>query len=283
MDMDLDFAKIAIGVAILIGGFLLALAVLLNKGKKRAERLRSGLQWQWHLDEMFVKINGEPRYLWRAVDHEGEVLEILEASPDRIEPECPHFGQCGGCSLQHLAPERQIEYKDRTLRQNLARIGKVEPEAWWAPLTGPLWGYRRKARLSVRYVHKKGRVLVGFRERYGRFVADLGECHVLDPRVAAQLVPLAELVHGMDARSTIPQIEVACGDERAALVVRHLEPLSADDLGRLRQFEADSGLAILLQPGGPATIHALTPPTPEHRLSRPARTKLLQSLARAIR
>jgi 23S rRNA (uracil1939-C5)-methyltransferase len=194
---------------------------------------------------------------------EGETLRVLEPSPDRIEPRCPHFGQCGGCSLQHLDPGKQIEAKQRTLEQNLARIGKVTPNELWPPLTGPLWGYRRKARLSVRYVHKKGRVLVGFRERYGRFVADLGECHVLDPRVAAQLVPLAELVHGMDARSTIPQIEVACGDERAALVVRHLEPLSADDLGRLRQFEADSGLAILLQPGGPATIHALTPPVPE--------------------
>ena len=200
---------------------------------------------------------------------EGETLRVLEPSPHRIEPRCPHFGQCGGCSLQHLAPERQIEAKQRTLEQNLARIGKVTPDTLWAPLTGPLWGYRRKARLSVRYVHKKGRVLVGFRERYGRFVADLAECHVLDPRIAGQLVPLAELIHGMDARSAIPQIEVACGDESAALVFRHLEPLSDDDIGLLRQFEADSGLAVLLQPGGPATIHALTPPAPELRFGFP--------------
>ncbi|MEJ2384660.1 MAG: 23S rRNA (uracil(1939)-C(5))-methyltransferase RlmD [Xanthomonadales bacterium] len=194
---------------------------------------------------------------------EGETLRVLEPSPDRIEPRCPHFGQCGGCSLQHLAPERQIAAKQRSLEQNLARIGKVTADELWAPLTGPLWGYRRKARLSVRYVHKKGRVLVGFRERYGRFVADLAECHVLDPRIARQLVPLAELIHGMDARSAIPQIEVACGDARAALVFRHLEPLSEADLARLRSFETDSGLALLLQPGGPATIHPLTPPAPE--------------------
>jgi len=200
---------------------------------------------------------------------EGETLRVVEPSPDRIEPRCPHFGQCGGCSLQHLAPERQIAAKQRTLEQNLARIGKVTPDTLWAPLTGPLWGYRRKARLSVRYVHKKGRVLVGFRERYGRFVADLAECHVLDPRIASQLVPLAELIHGMDARSAIPQIEVACGDESAALVFRHLEPLSDDDIGLLRQFEAESGLAVLLQPGGPATIHALTPPLPELRFGFP--------------
>lgn len=194
---------------------------------------------------------------------EGETLRVLEPSPHRIEPRCPHFGQCGGCSLQHLAPERQIEAKQRTLEQNLVRIGKVEPETLWPPLTGPLWGYRRKARLSVRYVAKKGRVLVGFRERYGRFVADLRECHVLDPRVADQLAPLAELIHGMEARSVIPQIEVACGDGAGALVFRHMEPLSEDDLERLRGFESSSGLAVLLQPGGPATIHALTPPAPE--------------------
>jgi len=196
---------------------------------------------------------------------EGETLRVLQPSPDRVEPRCPHFGQCGGCSLQHLDPDRQIEAKRRTLQQNLARIGKVEPEEHWPPLTGPLWNYRRKARLSVRYVPKKGRVLVGFRERYGRFVADLAECHVLDLRVAGRIEALAGLLHEMDARSAIPQIEVACGDDRCALVVRHLEPLTEADLDRLRGFESASGLAILLQPGGPATIHALTPPAPELR------------------
>ena len=201
---------------------------------------------------------------------EAETLRVIEASPHRVEPRCPHFGQCGGCSLQHLDPEQQIEAKQRTLEQNLARIGKVAPETVWPPLTGPLWGYRRKARLSVRYVEKKGRVLVGFRERYGRFVADLGECHVLDPRVAGQLEALSALIHGMDMREAIPQIEVACGDEAVALVFRHLEPLTEADLDRLRDFERASGLAVLLQPGGPDTIHALTPPAPELAFGFPA-------------
>ena len=194
---------------------------------------------------------------------EGEALEILESSPDRIEPECPHFGQCGGCSLQHLHPERQIEYKDRTLRQNLARIGKVEPEAWWAPLTGPLWGYRRRARLSVRYVHKKERVLVGFRERYGAFVADMQSCAVLKPSIAAQLENLAATILTMDAKRAIPQIEVACGDEQDALVFRHLEPLSEQDLEALRNFARNSGIAVLLQPKGPSSIVALEPSSVE--------------------
>ena len=190
---------------------------------------------------------------------EGETIEVLDPSADRVEPRCPHFGQCGGCSLQHLSPEKQIESKHRTLQQNLARIGKVTPETWWEPMTGPLWAYRRKARLSVRYVHKKERVLVGFRERYGAFVADMRECHVLDPRVAGQLEGLSTLIYSMEARRSIPQIEVACGDEQCALVFRHLEPLADGDLVKLKAFARDTGIAILLQPKGPASVHALEP------------------------
>jgi 23S rRNA (uracil1939-C5)-methyltransferase len=190
---------------------------------------------------------------------EAETIEVLEASPDRVEPRCPHFGQCGACSLQHLDPERQILAKQNTLVQNLARIGGVEAEEIWEPLTGPSWGYRRRARLSVRYVTAKDRVLVGFRERYGRFVADMQECHVLDGRIAERLTQLSELIFGMDARTRIPQIEVACGDDQAALVLRHLEPLSSADSGKLAGFARDSGIAVLLQPGGPDTIHWLEP------------------------
>jgi 23S rRNA (uracil1939-C5)-methyltransferase len=190
---------------------------------------------------------------------EGETLEILEASEHRVEPRCPHFGQCGGCSLQHLDGAQQIESKQNTLLQNLERIGKVTPEEVWEPVTGPQWGYRRKARLSVRYVHKKGRVLVGFRERYGRFVADMQECHVLDERIAKRIPELSELIFSMDARSTIPQLEVACGDTACALVFRHLEVLSASDLDKLRDFARSSGIAVLLQPKGPDTIRCLEP------------------------
>ena len=201
---------------------------------------------------------------------EGETLEVLESSPDRITPRCPHFGSCGGCSLQHLAPERQIESKQNTLVQNLTRIGKVSPELLWEPLTGPLWGYRRKARLSVRYVHKKERVLVGFRERYGRFVADMQECHVLDARIATHLNGLSNLIYAMDARRSIPQIEVACGDDCRALVFRHLEPLSVNDELKLREFAHDTGIAVLLQPAGPSSIHCLEPAESELGFTLPA-------------
>ena len=190
---------------------------------------------------------------------EGEAVEIVEASPHRVTPGCPHFGACGGCSLQHLDSARQIESKHHTLQQNLARIGKVTPEAWWEPLAGPAWGYRRKARLSVRYVQAKGRVLVGFRETYGRFVADMQECHVLDPRVAGHLEQLSALVHDLQARQTIPQIEVACGDQLCALVFRHLEPLGDSDLEKLKAFARASGLAVMLQSAGPDSIVALEP------------------------
>lgn len=190
---------------------------------------------------------------------EGETLEVLEPSPDRIVPRCPHFGQCGGCSLQHLEPRTQIESKQNTLVQNLERIGKVSPDTVWEPLTGPEWDYRRKARLSVRYVHKKERVLVGFRERYGRFVADMQECHVLDQRIASQLGHLSDLIYSMEAKRTIPQLEVSCGDEQCALVFRHLEPLIEEDLQKLRAFAKETGIAVLLQPAGPASIHCLEP------------------------
>lgn len=207
-------------------------------------------------EQVLARLTGRRRHY-----DEGETIEVLEASPHRVEPRCPHFGQCGGCSLQHLAPEQQIEAKHRTLVQNLVRIGKVEPEDWWAPLTGPQWAYRRKARLSVRYVHKKERVLVGFRERYGAFVADMQECHVLDPRVASQLENLSALILSMEAKRAIPQIEVACGDGPCALVFRHLERLCESDQEKLREFARSSGLAVLLQPKGPSTVHPLEPAT----------------------
>jgi 23S rRNA (uracil1939-C5)-methyltransferase len=190
---------------------------------------------------------------------EGEAVDIIERSPDRIEPRCPHFGQCGGCALQHLPARRQIEFKQNTLLQNLERIGKVSAGTVWEPLVGPEWHYRRKARLSVRYVHKKERVLVGFREQYGRFVADMQECHILDQRVASQLPQLSALILAMDARRTIPQIEVSCGDSECALVIRHMEPLSPGDLEKLRNYARESGLAVLLQPAGPDSIHCLEP------------------------
>ncbi len=187
----------------------------------------------------------------------GQVEEVLEASPDRVAPRCPHFGVGGGCALQHLEPAAQIEAKQRTLADNLERIGRVEPRSFIPPLTASPWGYRRRARLSVRYVAKKGRVLVGFRERGGNYVCDTRECHVLAPAVGLEIDRLAATLSAMDARDRIPQIEVACGDQDAVLVVRHLDPLGAADRERLAAFARTSGLAVYLQPKGPDSIEPL--------------------------
>jgi 23S rRNA (uracil1939-C5)-methyltransferase len=190
---------------------------------------------------------------------EAEATEVLVHSPRRIKPRCPHFGVCGGCALQHLDPDAQIQAKQESLLQNLERIGKVLPQRVLEPLTGPLWNYRRKARLSVRYVHKKERLLIGFRERKGRFVAEMNECHVLDSRVAKLLPQLTALIESMDARERIAQIEVACGDHLCALVFRHLDPLGEGDQNKLEGFAREHDIAILLQSGGPASIRPLYP------------------------
>ncbi len=191
---------------------------------------------------------------------EAKTLEVLRASPDRVAPRCPHFGVCGGCALQHLAPEAQILAKQHALLENLERIGGVRPQRVLDPLTGPAWGYRRRARLSVRRVDRKDRVLVGFREQDGRYVADIASCVVLHPQVGERIAALAALVGSLDAQRAIPQIEVAVGDRVAALVFRHMEPLGEADVSRLRAFARDTGLAVFLQPGGMDSVHALEPP-----------------------
>lgn len=190
---------------------------------------------------------------------EGEAVGILEASPDRVEPRCPHFGLCGGCALQHLAPDAQVGAKQDSLLQNLERIGNVEPARVLEPLRGPTWNYRRKARLSVRDVKAKGRVLVGFRERQGKFVADMDSCEILDERAARMLPLLPALVASLSRPDRVPQFEVACGDTVCALVLRHLEPLEDADVERLRRFAREHDIAILLQPGGPDSIVPLEP------------------------
>jgi 23S rRNA (uracil1939-C5)-methyltransferase len=161
--------------------------------------------------------------------------------------------------LQHLDPVEQVRAKHNTLVQNFLRIGEVEPEAWWDAITGPVWGYRRKARLSVRDVPAKGRVLVGFRERYGRYVADMTECHVLAPQVGSHLEAMSDLIGSMAALREIPQIEIACGDNGTALVFRHMNPLIDADRQALVEFARVTGLAVLLQSGGPETIEPLEP------------------------
>jgi 23S rRNA (uracil1939-C5)-methyltransferase len=175
--------------------------------------------------------------------------EILLRSADRVEPHCAHFAACSGCSLQHLSAERQIEFKQKQLLDSLERIGKVSPQRLLPPMQRDIWGYRRKARLSVRFVEKKGRALVGFREANGRYVAEIDHCPVLDPRVGTLIGALSELVTTLDARAAIPQIEVAAA-EQVVLVVRNLLPLSAGDRAKLATFAARQDFVIVLQPAG---------------------------------
>jgi 23S rRNA (uracil1939-C5)-methyltransferase len=187
---------------------------------------------------------------------EAATLEVLVASPDRVVPRCPHFGTCSGCVLQHLDVPRQIEAKARVLRENLARIGHVEPARELPPLADAAWGYRRKGRFSVRFVEKKDRVLVGFRETDPRFVADLRECHTVIPALGARVAALAALVASLDARKAIAQIEFIAGDAAVALVLRNLEPLGEADRARLRAFAGETGFVLYLQPGG---VDSVTP------------------------
>ena len=190
---------------------------------------------------------------------EARTLEVIEASPDRVVPRCPHFGVCGGCVLQHLAEDRQIAYKQQVLLDNLQRIGHVAPASVLPPLRGDSWGYRRKGRFSVRRVEKKDKTLVGFREQDPRFVADIGECHVVVPQLGFKVAALGALVDGLDARRDIPQIEFIGGDAAIALTVRHLQALSDADKQAWQAFGEEHGFAIYLQPGGLETVHPLWP------------------------
>jgi len=201
---------------------------------------------------------------------EAKVETLLTRSPDRIEPRCPHFGGCGGCALQHLPADKQIAAKQRVLAENFERIGKVTPQHWLEPLTDAPWGYRRKGRLSVKWVEKKGKVLVGFREDDPRFVADLRVCHTLLPQVGERIEALAALIGGLEAKRDIAQIEIAADDRTVALVFRHLVPLHDGDRERLIAFGREHGLAILLQPKGPDSVHTLDPPTIDLKFGIPA-------------
>lgn len=199
---------------------------------------------------------------------EAELEEVLEASRDRVAPGCPHFGTCGGCTLQHLAPPAQLSAKQHVVAGALERIGRIRPERWLEPVAGPVWGYRRRTRLSVKFVPAKSRVLVGFRERDGRFVAELDACPILEPAVGERLTDLADLLEGLEARDEIPQIEVACGDSATALVFRHMRSLGAADRQRLAAFGDERGWQIWLQPGSPESARPLRDDAPplEYRL-----------------
>jgi 23S rRNA (uracil1939-C5)-methyltransferase len=191
----------------------------------------------------------------------GQVGDIARESAQRVRPACPHFGlhagACGGCKMQHMHPAAQVAVKQRVLEDNLWHLAKVRPECLLRPIEGPAWGYRDRARFSVRHVAKKGTVLVGFHERKSRYVADMSVCPVLPARVSRMLLPLRALIGSMDQRDRLPQIELAAGDGVTALVLRHLEPLSPRDRERLREFGSAHDVQWWLQPKGPDTVHPL--------------------------
>lgn len=198
-----------------------------------------------------VTVRRKPSYEIARVD------EVLRPSSQRVAPRCPHFGVCGGCAMQHLEPSTQVAIKQRSLEDTFWHVGKLRPARILAPLQGPTWGYRYRARLSVRVVPKKGGVLVGFHERKSSYVADMRECHVLPRHVSDLLIPLREMIGSMSAPDRMPQIEVSLGEGVTALVLRHLLPLTDGDIAILRAFAAKHDVQWWLQSKGPDTVHPL--------------------------
>ena len=194
---------------------------------------------------------------------EGRVVEVLSSSPDRVEAKCQHYGVCGGCSLMHMAPVAQLVLKQKTLMEQMSHFGHIEPAEWIEPMTGPLWGYRRKARLGVKHVPKKNRVLVGFREKGTPYLALLDKCEVLDPRIGTRLAELGSMIETLAAYNRIAQIEVAMDDKNTALVFRNLDPLSDSDQKILITYGQKNDLWIYLQSGGPDTITPIWPKSPQ--------------------
>jgi 23S rRNA (uracil1939-C5)-methyltransferase len=224
-----------------------------------------------HVDERTVFVHGalpgeRVRFEYtkrRRSIGEGRVLEIIRPAPERIEPRCPHFGLCGGCSLQQLTSERQLQFKQAVLGELFERVGRVRPERELPPLVGPAWGYRRKARLGVKHVPKKGGVIVGFREKHSPLIAQLEVCHVLDPRVGQRIEALRSLIESLSIKDRIAQIEVAIGDSGVALVLRNLAPFCEQDYTLLRAFAQTHDLFLYEQPGNEETVTPVWPEQPE--------------------
>jgi 23S rRNA (uracil1939-C5)-methyltransferase len=188
---------------------------------------------------------------------EAELLSIVAPAPDRVVPACEYFGRCGGCALQHLAYEAQVRFKQRAVGETLARIGGVVPDEWLPPITGPEWRYRRRARLGVKHVEAKGRVLVGFRERAAPYITDMAHCPVLVEPVGSLLGELAAAIGASGIRRRLPQVEVAAGDTAAAIVLRVLDAPGEEDRARFAAFGARHGLDVYLQTGGPGSVAPL--------------------------
>ena len=220
-----------------------------------------------HIDGKTVFIEGALKgeevdfvYVEKKRSYDVGMAQIIhQAAPERVAPRCAVFGICGGCALQHMDPQAQILAKQGVLLENMARLGKVSPKEVLPPLTGPHWGYRRKARLGVRYVEKKGRVLIGFREKRKPYICEMERCEVLHPSVGERLLELAEVIGELEMRDRIAQIEVAVDDQQTALVLRNLRPLPKEDQDKLVAYARESGLCLFLQPEGPDTVTPLWP------------------------
>jgi 23S rRNA (uracil1939-C5)-methyltransferase len=197
---------------------------------------------------------------------EAELLAVIEPSADRIEAKCEAFGRCGGCSLQHVSEDYQRSIKEQTLRDNLQRIGKVEPGVWLQPMIGPVWNYRRRARLAVKDVPAKGRVLVGFRERHAPFITDMHRCEVLASPVDDMIDALSELVAKLSIRARLPQIEVAVAENALALVFRVLDEPGDADREHLIAFGSAHDCRIYLQPGGLDSLQLIQPDNEDEAL-----------------
>jgi 23S rRNA (uracil1939-C5)-methyltransferase len=190
---------------------------------------------------------------------QAQVVRVIKASSQRVTPRCPHFGICGGCSMQHLEPAAQTAAKQRVLEDALWHLARLKPETVFLPISGPAWGYRYRARLSVRNVAKKGGVLVGFHEKRSSYVAVMDSCEVLPRSISDLIQPLKALIGSMSRPDRLPQIEVAIGDEQRVLVLRNLEPLTAGDQQLLREFADRHGVVWYLQPSGPDTAALFHP------------------------
>lgn len=218
-----------------------------------------------HLEEKVIFVSGAlpgekvlaNRTFSRAKFEEAEVLEVLQASDQRIQPKCEVFGICGGCSFQHLSSDDQIKAKGEWLKEVLTQQTKTEPKTWLEPMRSQPWGYRRKARLGVRFVRKKDKALVGFREKKSSFVADMTRCEVLHPSIGENLEVLADCVEQLSIREQVPQFEVAIAEEATILILRHLEPLSAKDEQLLLDCAQALGICFYTQSGGLDTVKPL--------------------------
>ena len=205
----------------------------------------------------FVPVMNRKSYLF------GTTIEVIEPSEFRVEPKCEVFGDCGGCVLQHLDAEKQIEYKQQQLLENFKKIGNVQPDSWLEPMRSKHWGYRRRARLGAKFVPKKGGMIVGFRERNSSFIQPTRQCEVLYPEVSSMLPDLRETLGQTSCNDKIPQVEISVADNATVMIVRHLETFIQADLDLLTEFAKRNEVQVFLQPGNLKSVHPLYPEKPD--------------------